>query len=460
MKYLTLLAFIFLSVTMASAQTDISGTWKGAIDIQGQQLAVIFKVKGEPENYSGTIDIPQQGAKDLTLTEITQNQDSVQFRFFTGSGDGIFEGVMTNPQTIEGTYRQGAASFPFKVEHKEELETAGIERGIGEELIIKHGAIDIGGTLVMPDNREGAPLVIMISGSGAQDRNSNVYDFKIFAEIAEYLKENGISSFRYDDRQVGKSTGSFADATLKVLADDVHAIIEHFQTDENRNFSKIVLLGHSQGGVVAGKVANENAAVNQLILMASTGVDLKRILRFQVKQAYGEGIHSEKQIEKEIALREEIMKAIRDEGDVEQAKKAYAKHYETMIQNLPEAQKSQIPDISAFANSQANQLEQVFGSPQTKSLLFYDPTQDLKELSIPVLVLFGEKDTQVPASLNKKTIEEALKSADTEFDIQTIAGANHLFQKAETGQASEYPLLDKAFAPGFLEILSEWILAH
>jgi hypothetical protein len=209
-KYAVLLLSLILgSLNMAVAQNSIQGDWKGSINIQGQQLAVIFHLEEEEENLTGTIDIPQQGAMGLPLTQAKQHQDSVIFAFFTGQGDGVFKGTLESEGHIKGTFTQGMASFPFEVRKSEESDQDNAEPGVGEEIIIPNKDIEIGGTLVLPEDKTYVPLVIMVSGSGAQDRDSNVFNFKIFAEMADQLKEKGIASFRYDDRGIGKSSGDF-----------------------------------------------------------------------------------------------------------------------------------------------------------------------------------------------------------------------------------------------------------
>lgn len=454
---LVLFMLLFGSFNLIYAQNSIQGEWKGAINIQGQQLAIIFHLEGE-ETLSGTIDIPQQGAMGLALTQAEQREDSVFFAFFTGQGDGVFEGVLESEDLIEGTFTQGPASFPFEVKRSEVSEQSKVEPGIGEEILITTNEIDIAGTLVLPEDQSQPPLVIMISGSGAQDRDSNVFNFKIFAEIAEHLKEQGIASFRYDDRGVGKSTGDFSSATLEVLSGDVNAIIDHFSTESNHQFSEVILIGHSQGGVVAGKSAAENEKVDQLILMASTGVDLKEILRFQVKQAYGVGIHPEERVDEEIRLREGLMKAIQSGENIEEAREKYHSYYRNeVLENLSPAQKSAAGDLDALAETQTEQLAAVYSSPQVQSLLFYDPVIDLELMNIPVLVLFGGKDTQVTEALNRKPIESALEKAGVSYEVELFPNANHLFQQAESGQVSEYALLEKKFVEGFLEKITKWI---
>lgn len=456
MKKLTFcIGLLFLTVP-SLAQLTLSGEWEGAIDIRGQKLIVIFHIEGESGNYSGTLDIPQQGANGLQLKKVELIRDSVSIAFKAGQVAGEFNGLLEQDTLITGTYTQGVSSLPFRVS-KTEANKTNDSMGEGPELLIEKGAIQIGGTLVLPKNITSAPLVIMISGSGAQNRDSEIFNFKIFAHIADHLQQQGIASFRYDDRQIGQSTGSFSEATLDTLVSDVKAIIQHLSDSIEFKFDEIILLGHSQGGIVAGKLAAEYEAVDKLVLMASSGISLKQILRFQVRQAYGTNIHAHEEVSKEISAREKLMTAIREDDKVEEAKIAYKEQYIAMLNNLPEQQRSGIRDVDAVAQRQVDLLEQTYRNPQMQSLLFYDPTQDLRQIDIPVLVLFGEKDTQVTTELNRDPIENALKEAGGAFQIKTIPDANHLFQKANTGGANEYALLDKNFIEGFLNSISSWI---
>jgi pimeloyl-ACP methyl ester carboxylesterase len=325
------------------------------------------------------------------------------------------------------------------------------------DFIINNEDIEIGGTLTLPEGAIKAPLLIMNSGSGAQNRDSDIFGFKIFSIIAQHLAENGIPSFRFDDRGINKSSGDFANATLSDLSSDVEAIISFFQENEEHNFQDFSLLGHSQGGVVAGKVAAENNAIKQLILMGSTAPSLQEILRYQVEFAYSASPIDEALVEKEILARENIMNAVVSETKINEAKESYIKAYTELLNNLPETQRNSIPDIDAMVATQTNQLTSLYSSPQLKSLLLYEPTKDLAKISVPTLVLFGEKDTQVTITQNQAKIRNALEKSGVNYEIKIFESANHLFQKAETGLANEYPLLDKKFVDGFLSYISNWL---
>tara|TARA_R110000868_G_scaffold20385_5_gene86332 strand:+ start:166 stop:1551 length:1386 start_codon:yes stop_codon:yes gene_type:complete len=458
--FLSTFVLIILFASQAMSQNSLQGIWEGGITAPGGQLKIIFKIDKAADGYSGTLTIPQQGALGLQLNPIFQTGDSVSLTFSAGQITGTFTGNFDSETKISGDYSQGGPTKPFSVE-RTSLSTKDPEKPANEtDLIIQNGDITIGGTLTLPDGKIKAPLLIMSSGSGAQNRDSEIYEFKIFSIIAQHLADNGIPSFRYDDRGVGKSTGNFGNATLDDLASDVEAIISHFKRSEKASFSGFAVLGHSQGGVVAGKVAAENKDVKQLILMGSTAPSLSEILRYQVEFAYSASPVEQTLVEKEIDAREQLMKAIAFDGDIATAKAGYTKAYTDVLNNLPDNEKSGIPDIDAMVNTQTEQLTQIYSSPQIKSLLFYVPTKDLENLQVPTLVLFGNKDTQVTISQNQAKIREALEKSGTDYEIKVFDNANHLFQKANTGLATEYPFLDKKFVDGFLNYISDWMLSN
>lgn len=459
MKKAILFLGIFSFMGQVAAQNSLVGTWEGGITIPTGQLKIIFKIEAEGDELSGTLDIPQQGLKGLRFSSISKVEEKVELVFSAGQVTGTFSGVFESDSLIKGMYSQGS-EIPFSVE-KIEAENQEIVKPENEtDFIIKNGAIEIGGTLTVPEGEINAPLLILSSGSGAQDRNSEVFEFKIFQLIAQDLAKKGIPSFRYDDRGVNKSTGSFADATLNDLVSDVDAIIKFFQTNEEQSFEEFTVLGHSQGGVVVGKIATENESVVQLILMGSTAPSLKEILRYQVELAYSSTPVDKELIEKEINAREDLMKSIVDEKEVEEAKNGYVLAYKNVLEGLPETQRNSIPDIGAAASNQVNLLVASFQNPQMKSLLFYVPIDDLEKVNIPVLVLAGGKDTQVTITQNLEPIREALERSGTKFEVKTFTEANHLFQKANNGSVNEYPFLKKAFVEGFTESIIEWMLSN
>ncbi len=329
-----------------------------------------------------------------------------------------------------------------------------------QSLIIPNGELQIGGTLEVSESHEkGTPLIILITGSGAQDRDETILGFKPFKIMADHLMEQGIASFRYDDRQIGESTGDFSDATLDDLANDVVSVMNYFQYQADVIFDDFILLGHSQGGVVSARVAAKDDRVAGVILMASTTVPLKEVINEQViliQQASGK---SEEDIEYVLSFQEKAYETARKNEGWDELKVEYQKLIEREVGNLPEVQRQYIVDVEAFAEAQFNAAVTPLQSPQMRSLLHYDPAKDMGGLEMPILALFGGKDTQVTPSQNESVLNELCQNDLMNCTIRNLADANHLFQKANTGFINEYGMLPKEFVDGFLDSISEWVLS-
>lgn len=440
----------------ALAQDSLTGNWEGAIQMQETELTIITHFDSTEEGYQGTIDIPQQGAQNIPLQNISiSNGDSVQFEFMGGPGLASFEGSIQG-DTITGTLHQNNQTFPFELYRQQQQAEKPYHH---KEMTIKKDSVTIGGTLTWPKDTKSSHLVIMIFGSGQQDRDGTmtpVTNFKPYATLAGSLSTNGIATFRYDDRGVGKSTGNFGNATLDMLTSDVEAIINELKAMPEHNFEQIILFGHSQGGMVAGELAAEYSGIDKVILMASPGVSFKEVLRFQVKQIFESAGIPDSLTSVEIKARERLMKALYKNKNVEQAKAHYQEQLRDRIDILsPPDNNTKNPD--SIVKKEVTSLISAYSTPQMQSLLFYDPADDLHRLDIPVLVLFGDKDTQVTIEMNKAPIKQALESAGVSYQIKTFEDANHLFQEAKTGKMQEYGKLKKQFVDSFTSTIAEWV---
>lgn len=324
------------------------------------------------------------------------------------------------------------------------------------DLIIPNGEIEIGGTLSKTEHGSDHPLVIMITGSGAQDRDEMVFGFKPFKVIADSLKEAGIHSFRYDDRGVGNSIGKFGDATLDDLVSDVNAITTYLSSQYE--YDEFILLGHSQGGVVALRSIESNPNIAGLILMASPTVVMKDVINEQVSSLQAIAGKSEEEIANTLKFQEKVYRAVERDSGWDEVKAAYGDLVKAELEKLPEAQQAYIVDVDAFIEAQYKQQVLPMNNPQMRSLLFYDPLGKFNEVKIPVLGVFGGKDTQVTPDQNKDPLENACSSSKSECEVRVLADANHLFQKAETGSVNEYRTLPKEFVPGFTGLMVSWIM--
>lgn len=328
------------------------------------------------------------------------------------------------------------------------------------DLVIKLEDVSIGGTLVIPTNLSTRSLVIMSSGSGPQDRDETLEGFKIFKVIAEHLASKGIASFRYDDRGVDASTGDFVNSTIEDHSKDLEGIMDYFKTTKEHPFGSFILFGHSQGGILAGKVAVENESVKKVVLMAAPSVPLVEVVTYQIRQEYSGLEISKTLIEADVSVHNKLMRAIEDDENIEQAYHLFRKTTESILYKTSSERVVDSLKIRQKAKDKANEFKIIYGLPSLTSFLYYDPSKDLEQLDIPVLSLFGGLDFQVPIFQNKDRIENALLKSGSNFEFKTFDKTNHFFQNAKTGKREEYSELKKEFVDGFLEVISDWIVLN
>lgn len=319
---------------------------------------------------------------------------------------------------------------------------------------------EIGGTLLIPKNLRAKSLVVMSSGSGPQDRDETLFGFKIFKVIAEHLASQGIPSFRYDDRGIGNSTGDFVNTTREDHVKDLEGVITYFEEHKNHQFDQFTLFGHSQGGIITAKVAVRNESVNKLVLMASPAVPLIEVVLAQVRLDYSSTILTCDLIEAVVSSHNRLMRAIRNNKNIEEELGLFKKNYRTILLNQQPTLVNKEFELNEIVNNTVDELRIIYDLPSLTSFLFYDPTEDLEKLNIPVLALSGGNDVQVTIEQNKDRMESALLMANTDYDLKVFNAANHFFQESETGSREEYENLEKEFVDGFLNSISSWLLKN
>lgn len=328
------------------------------------------------------------------------------------------------------------------------------------DLIIKTKEVKIGGTLTIPTDLKTSSLVIMLSGSGDQDRDETLESFKIMKIIAEHLASQGIASFRYDDRGVGESTGDFVNSTIEDHSKDLENIMNYFKTSKEHYFKDFVLFGHSQGGILAGKVAVGNESVKKVVLMGAPGVPLIEVVTYQVRQDYEQTDLPKNLIEADVTAHNKLMRAIEDDKNINEAYQLFRQTTESILFEMDVKNSVDSVKIKQQAIAKADEFKIIYGLPSLTSFLYYDPSKDLEQLEVPVLGLFGGLDFQVPIHQNKDRMENALLKSGTDYHFITFENANHFFQKAKTGKRDEYSKLEKKFVDNFLDEISNWIIEN
>lgn len=449
------------AATPTSSQS-IDGHWEGTVQVLGTELQVGLDVASDESGITATIDIPQQGVDGLALSNVSYTPPDVHFEIDLGQLTAVFAGEVQG-ETISGEFQQSGVTGKFQLKRAEAVaETPATPVPIPyqeEEVTFHNGDITFTGTLTLPPGDGPHPAVVLITGSGPQNRDEEILGFKIFGVIADHLTRAGIAVLRYDDRGVGGSTGNVDQATSQDFAQDAIAAAEFLKARQDINGSQIGLLGHSEGGIVAPLAAVASDDVSFIILMAGTAVPGDQILEAQMKLiAPTQGL-SEEQVKEGLALQQRSFEAVRTGQGFDELRAELRQQVRQSIEQLPEEERQAITDVDQLVESRVQLSLQSLQSPWMKYFLDYNPAPTLEKVTVPVLAIFGELDLQVPPDINRPAMKQALqKSGNQDVNIVTLPKANHLFQEADTGSPSEYATLKKEFVPGFLDLITNWTL--
>ena len=319
--------------------------------------------------------------------------------------------------------------------------------------------VTLAGTLTLPEGSGPFPAVVLVSGSGPQDRDETIGAMKPLGLVADGLTRAGMAVLRYDDRGVGGSGGDIY-ATIDETTADAAAALDFLSQRPEINADELGILGHSEGGIVAASLGATDPNLDFIIVMAGPGVTGKEVLQEQGRQILKAEGGSDAMIAAQLNAQPAIWEAIEND-DRETFLELATKSTLEVAQLLPEEDRASIGDLEAYAKSAAEQQAEGYFNRWFRSFLASDPAPDWAQTTVPVLAVFGGKDVQVPAAQNAPAIEAALKEAGNEdVTIVTLPDANHLFQKAESGSLSEYAQLEPVFTEDFIPTLVEWLQAR
>lgn len=326
------------------------------------------------------------------------------------------------------------------------------------EVTFTNGPVTLAGTLTIPAGPGPFPAVVLLTGSGPQNRDEELMGFKPFKLLAEHLATNGIAVLRYDDRGVGGSTGKISDSTTEDFAADALAGVSMLAALPEIRAKQIGLAGHSEGAVAAAVAAAQSPAVAFIGMLAGTAVPGDEALRKQANDLARAGGADDAQVEKILTEHRRLtegLKANVPDGQMREIVRALAR---AQIEAAPEAQRKMITDPDAFVASMLDRAVASVNTRWMKAFVALDPAKSLARVSCPVFAAFGGRDIQVPVDVNRPALEQALtKAGNTRVTVKVYADANHLFQAAKTGLPAEYATLEKQFVPGLLDDLTSWI---
>jgi len=430
MKKMLLSVFLLLLAGgMCRAQLP-EGSWSGAIEVQGTKVTMVFHFTDE----GCKLDVPDQGARDIPaaarLTELGATHIDV------ASIGASFEGFRLGDKLV-GTFTQHGVQFPLTlkpgapVRNRPQTPQPPFPYAT-EEVSFVNGDAVLSGTLTLPEGYDRTtPVLIMVTGSGLQNRDEEVFEHKPFAVIADCLARRGIATLRYDDRGFGASTGNAALCTTEDLKNDAAAGIVLLR----KRFDKVGVIGHSEGGTIALMLAAEGKA-DFIVSLAGMVVSGAETLLAQNRAALPQAGVDEKTTERYCQALEETFNAV------------------TEGQPLPKPADYKLPQ-GLQQNLQAVQAQ--LQMPYLRYFVKLDATRLLGQINCPVLALNGTRDTQVDCTKNLGALKQGLPESVPNQRIAACDGLNHLFQHCTTGRADEYPTIEETIAPEVLGILVTWI---
>lgn len=453
MRTLIILLITILTAFTSTAQ-DITGQWNGVLEVQAIQLKLVFNVTENDNGYTATMDSPDQGALGIPVTNTTFENSKIKFEITNAQIE--YQGEVKADEIV-GTFKQGRQEFPMNLS-RNAIETPTQRRPQepkepfnynSEDIVFKNETdkVQLAGTLTYPKEGFNFPVVILISGSGAQDRNSKILNHKPFLVIADYLTNNGIAVLRVDDRGTNASEGNHDKTGLDGFVRDTKSAVDYLKSRKEIDVSKIGLIGHSLGGLIAPIVASESNDISFIVLLAGPGMRGAELMLLQK-----EIIERKMSVpEAELDISQKNMKGAYDiilasKGNKDKLRTNLERYFTKVFGAfLPE--------------NEIKILAKQLTIPWLTDFLKFDPSTSLSKTHCSVLAINGTNDLQVPAKENLSAIEKILKeNGNNDVEILEMEGLNHLFQESKTGLPNEYATIEQTFSPKVLKIMADWIM--
>ena len=473
MRFLFIAFFSAFSLSPLTAQTDAGGKWYTILDAMGIKLPIGLEIEKKEGAYAGAMLSPAQTSAKIPLTSV-----AFDGRKFTAreAQTGVTIDAILDGKELRGVFSQANQDFPV-VFTRHRPRAYPIEEGPltitarpqdptdfpyeRKTLTFPGGAegVTLAGELTLPRGAKPKAALLLVSGSGPQDRNAYLgsqINHSPFLVLSDYLTRRGYAVLRYDERGVGESTGDFRAATTDDLALDATAAVAYLRTLKELGQVPIGVAGHSEGGMIAPVVASRDEALAFVVLLAAPAVSIDSLMLEQ-RRLVGRSLG-----QPEVLIRrdEPALRAayawIKDHPGLSQEEYVEGLYgvFEEQLKHLPPALQKSITDPRAFNAQYVRPLS----SPWMRRFIAFEPRDFLSQLSIPVLALNGLLDTQVDGMTNLNAIAEIMAiNGNNDVTITPLLGLNHLFQPAETGSPTEYGTISVTFDPTALEAIGGWL---
>ncbi len=419
------LLFILTAVSVSAQE----GAWKGELNVQGIKLPLVFHFGAD----GCTMDSPSQGANGIKAEKTALDGNGIKVSI--AAIGAVYEGKNYG-DSIVGTFKQGGMSLPLTLKPGEMVvkrpQTPQPPFPYQEENVsFVNGKFTFGGTLVLPKGyTKKTPVVLMVTGSGQQNRDEEIFGHKTFAVIADYLVRQGIASLRYDDRGYGDKTVNFLDFTTDDFKQDAEAGVKFLRS----RFGKVGVLGHSEGGTIALMLAAEHKA-DFVVSLAGMAVSGKETLLQQNRLSLTS-----------IGLPTTLVDN-------------YCTFIDKAFTTLAEGKSwddIDMSDVPASFNPLMDKAKEQMSTPYMLHFLKVDVSKQLPSIKCPVLALNGKKDTQVDCTTNVNALRKGLVGC--KHEVCELDDLNHLFQHCKTGSIVEYQQIEETISPEVLKMVAEWVV--
>ena len=440
--------FIFLVLATLQSNAQIEGYWKGQIKLGAQELEMAFDIKAIDNGFSATLDVPAQGAFDIPVDETVFQENRLNM---TMSAMGATYSGMLKESRIEGEFTQHGMTFPLNLEKgsKEAKQVRPQDpqppfdyRVTEVSFTNEKEGNTLTGTLTIPKGKGPFPAMVLVSGSGQQNRDEELMNHRPFWVIADYCARHGIAVLRYDDRGIGGSTGEVENATSMDFSYDAEAAFDFLRKQKHIDASRVGILGHSEGGIINFMVSARRPEVAFLVSLAGPAVNGIEVLKEQQVAILRASGMTEEMIAFSQNSNRQLFDIVESSNDREEA--------DSLMRQL----------VKGWGYNEELTEQTVSGMtmPWMYYFLKYDPTEAIVKTNCPALLLNGSKDLQVIASQNLPAYEKIIADyGKTNLTLHELPDLNHLFQHCETGAIEEYATIDETISPEVLEMIVEFV---
>jgi len=452
---------LLLSSWTGLSQHPAEGHWEGAITIQGIPLNIRVDIRWAADSLRATIDIPQQSAVGLPLVAVRYAAPKLHFELPAGPGLAVFDGTLSG-EGVRGDFRQAGFAGTFQMHRttmtlRHEVRAEEPVPYRQEEVRFSNAGITLVGTLTLPVGEGRHPAIVLLTGSGPENRDEEIFGFKIFRIIADTLTRNGVAVLRFDDRGVGGSGGVYAQTTTDDYAGDALAAVEFLGQRSDIDRKRVGLFGHSEGALAAAIACASSPTIAFAVFMAGPGVRGDSLILSQVEILGKAAGLDDSELQRQLQLQQRVFDVVRANDGWDSLRRDLSNE---ILRGYHKAGVREQGGVSVDSLAQMQSRAQIQGlsTPWFRRFITIEPGAFIRRMHCPLLAMFAEKDMQVAPEINRNRIEEYARAGGVrELTVKVIPGANHLFQKAETGHPSEYGGLKKEFAPGVLGEIVAWV---